>query len=150
MTTGYKYLAIVLVLIALSALDFVAGVKVESWHRASVDAAAKKQEDTDVTAAAKTLADMGQRITDHVDALNKSNDEHMTGVFAKLTEQDHAFAGINYQLARVQAGSCTFTPAADSLLSGAYEASFGASPAGSAAPAKPAAARPKAKARQAH
>lgn len=114
-------LALLLALI----LGFGAGWKVEAWRAKAETAdaykAAMAQTQKDMADSAKQL----QAASDKLQGQNLDTEANMLKLFQKLGDQDHAFAAINAKLSKLNAGSCQFTPAADSVLQSAYQAAFG-------------------------
>lgn len=120
-----KLAAAALAILLSLLLGFGAGWKVEAWH---VKAETADQYKAAMAQTQKDMADSAKQVqaaSDKLQGQNADTEANMLKLFQKLGDQDHAFTAINAKLAKLNAGSCQFTSAADGVLQSAYQAAFG-------------------------
>lgn len=124
-----KLAAAALAILLSLLLGFGAGWKVEAWHTKAATADEYKKAMDQTQQAMVDSAKQVQAASDKLQGQNLDTEANMLKLFQKLGDQDHAFTAINAKLAKLNAGTCQFTPAAGGVLQSAYQAAFG-SPAG--------------------
>lgn len=121
----YTLLGLLFGTLLLLAVSAFSGWHVRGWHD---DAAQLKgaRADTDLlTQQFNGVINASNNLAAIISQKNQATEASIAGLTTTLGDQSHALSQLRFQIKSIPVGTCSFTPAADSLLQRAYQASFG-------------------------